>query len=261
VEILISHGADVNAKNEMGMTPLHGACKKGFYDIAELLIEQGAEVGLFHQRDATPLHLACRAGSLELVELLMVHGADINAKCPWNASTPLHEASSGGSKLVVELLIEHGAEINALDSDRATPLNRAANDDVAKTLITCGAGVDTKDRYGQMPLHDASLWGHKDVAELLIANGANVNARDRYGQNPLHLASTLEMAVLLVQKGVDINAKDSHAKTPLTYAIERSKVPRFSGEDQAQYKIRIDNYRAIIDYLTEHGAYELMPTK
>jgi len=162
---------------------------------------------------------------------------------------------------VIELLIAYGADINAEDSERATPLNKATNHDVAKVLIACGAGIDTRDKYGQLPLHDASLWGQRDVAQLLISNGANVNARDRYGQNPLHLASTLEIAVLLVKKGVDINAKDCRAKTPLTYAIERSKVPKFSGEDQFKYKIRIDNYKAIIAYLLEHGAYELLPPK
>ena len=44
VKQAIANGADVNAKGELGETPLHNAVGKGLKEVAELLIANGAEV-------------------------------------------------------------------------------------------------------------------------------------------------------------------------------------------------------------------------
>ena len=55
VELLIAKGAGVNAKTEVGVTPLHSAATK---EIAELLIAAGADVNAKAQDDYTPLDFA-----------------------------------------------------------------------------------------------------------------------------------------------------------------------------------------------------------
>ena len=44
VELLINHGADVNAKNDDAGTPLHAASMKDNKEIVELLINRGADI-------------------------------------------------------------------------------------------------------------------------------------------------------------------------------------------------------------------------
>ena len=66
----LADGADVNAKNDFGSTPLIAAALKGHKEIAELLISQGADVNAKNNRGQTPLDWA----EVEIADLLRKHG-------------------------------------------------------------------------------------------------------------------------------------------------------------------------------------------
>ena len=55
-ELLVKHGADVNAKGHAGYTPLHWAVRWGHLEIAKILIEKMAEVNVKDDIGKTPLH-------------------------------------------------------------------------------------------------------------------------------------------------------------------------------------------------------------
>jgi ankyrin repeat protein len=65
----LADGADVNARDANGMTPLHNAAVYGHNEIAELLIAKGAGVNANVNGD-TPLHNAAWGGNKEIIELL-----------------------------------------------------------------------------------------------------------------------------------------------------------------------------------------------
>ena len=75
VQLLIANGADVNAKNEDGCTPLHDAAWSGHKEIVELLITAGADVNAGDKNGATPLDLAAiQVKNTETADLLRKHG-------------------------------------------------------------------------------------------------------------------------------------------------------------------------------------------
>ena len=83
-------------------------------------------------------------------------------------------------------------DINGLNADNRTPLARAVynwNVNVVRLLITWGAEVDLRDKWGWTPLHSASQEGHLEVSQMLVDHGANVNARDSDNWTPLYLSA------------------------------------------------------------------------
>ena len=75
VQLLLSKGAEVNAKMRWGETPLHVAAEKGHTHVANLLIVKGAEVNAKTLEGSTPLLLAKKTDRKDTVELLLKYGA------------------------------------------------------------------------------------------------------------------------------------------------------------------------------------------
>ncbi|KAJ5071393.1 cyclin-dependent kinase inhibitor 2c [Anaeramoeba ignava] len=83
---------------------LHFAiAKKASKKMIELLITKGADINAKTDKDETPLHFALSIYSKEVIEYLITNGADINAKTKQNKTT-LHFACQYNSK-VIEYLI------------------------------------------------------------------------------------------------------------------------------------------------------------
>lgn len=110
--ILLNAGADVNASDKIGLTPILLACGKptyGFKAIAEMLIKKGANIGVRDRLGFTPLLLALSGGTVEIAELLIERGADISARNR-DGQTALSLAEKAGNAHIVELLLSKGAQ-------------------------------------------------------------------------------------------------------------------------------------------------------
>ncbi|MDJ0578866.1 ankyrin repeat domain-containing protein [Crocosphaera sp.] len=227
LKVLINHGADVNAKNEYGETPLHTAVLSENKEIVELLINHGADVNAKNEYDGkTPLYSAVLTKNKEIVELLINHGADVNLQNE-KVFTPLDIAGKANNKKIAELLINYGVDVNTRDKSGNTPLYSAVENNNKKRvelLINNGADVNARDKHGFTPLHNAVWKENKEIVELLINNGADVNTRNNYGFTPLNSAIWKEnkkIVELLINNAADVNAKDKHELTAFDYAKER----------------------------------------
>jgi len=112
-KILIEHGADVNARDQDGLTPLHNTAWTNNGEVAKLLIANGADVNAKDNYENTPLlfFFAVRAPFdwEQIPRVLIDNGADVNAKDN-RGTTPLEYATRRNREEMVKLLREHGAQ-------------------------------------------------------------------------------------------------------------------------------------------------------
>ncbi|KAG5810831.1 hypothetical protein H9Q71_005235 [Fusarium xylarioides] len=112
VEILRHLLADASSKEKMAedVSLAHIAALHGHSNSLRLVLEYGADANAADVEGRTPLHLAARHSHPECISLLLAHGADVKAKAN-DRSTPLHEAASNADEECVRLLLDAGADM------------------------------------------------------------------------------------------------------------------------------------------------------
>jgi ankyrin repeat protein len=120
---LISRGANVNQSTNDNATPLHAATSRG---IAEVLVNAGADVEAKNRFGFTPLHIAAHYNFIDVAQFLLSKKADIECKTE-NGWTPLCEAIYSRNKDMAEFLILKGANVNIKTPVGTTPLKIATN--------------------------------------------------------------------------------------------------------------------------------------
>lgn len=82
----LAEGADVDARDQNGWTPLHRAAFKGRVESVKVLLSHGASVNAVDDAGYTPLQCAVEAGHAHLAPLLIAHGAKASPKGPKGAA-------------------------------------------------------------------------------------------------------------------------------------------------------------------------------
>jgi ankyrin repeat protein len=120
--ILATDPEAVHTRDEYGFTVLHGVAGEDHPDMIRLLVDAGADVNAGNDMGHTPLHLAA---NVDAVRVLVTAGADVNARS-LDGSTPLHLAVEEPGRVgVVEALLAAGAEVGAVNARGRTPLDIA----------------------------------------------------------------------------------------------------------------------------------------
>ena len=245
----IERGADVNAQEAQGSTPLCKAVLLPNPILTALLLEQGADPNVGNcSRGSSPLHFAVQNSdpyaAEVVVALLLDYGADVDVDV--NGWMPLHAAAAWGGAPVTELLLNWSADVNATNNHApfgegddgwsavgAQPLHISAgwNDDpeVTALLLDWGADIDGPADYAS-PLYIAARESRNPaVVSLLVDKGADVRAGVN-GWTPLHSSASYaiegnrkerngEIIELLLENGADVNARSEFGTTPLHRAV------------------------------------------
>jgi ankyrin repeat protein len=241
VAMLLSKGAQVNVKDEDGITPLLAAMKAGRIEMAVMLLKHMDGEGLEakDEHGSTVLHLAAQWGHAELVTSMLNKGVQPIPKDGYGL-TPLMRAISGriteGHMAVVEMLLQRmeGEGLEAKDEQGRTALHLAAKcrltdektcTQLVAMLLKKGAQVDVKDKDGITPLLMAIGRGYIEVARMLLQHmeGEGLEEKDKQGRTAMHLAASdcaYDILALnfLLEHGATANIKDCNGVTPLMNA-------------------------------------------
>ena len=119
VQELIKYNADINAKDPKGETAIYDTSRGHTLDcpnIVRLLLEHGADVNVRQYIGLTPLHRASMDGALEVARVLLEHGANVQAEDN-SGRTPFQVVSSRKNRdEMTKLLLKCGAESEQRDS-------------------------------------------------------------------------------------------------------------------------------------------------
>jgi hypothetical protein len=135
VRELLAKGANPDASDEDGRTPLHQAVLGNSIGLLGLLIEARADVNAKDLHGFTPLHFAAQEHLPEIARILVGKGADVNA-CDEDGNSVLWRAihSARGRDEIARLLLEHGARDDQPNHEGTTP--RALAERLGSTLFT-----------------------------------------------------------------------------------------------------------------------------
>ena len=244
---LLAHGADIEATNKAGFTPLLIAAQQGSVSMVQFLLNKRANVEVQDNRGWTPLHCASSwfieknaSGLLEVGKSLLAHGANVNAPSR-TLTTPLFEAIRAGFDSFAQLLMENGANVKASDRGYWTPLHRASTMKkgiapgqlkIGESLLAHGADIDALTHGSGLhytPLHLAAGSGFDSMVQLLISKRANLNVRDKTGLVALHYAvfcGHYGIVRMLLNSGdkIDVDVRGSErGETPLLMAVARGR--------------------------------------
>ena len=212
--------------NESGRSVLHNAALSTENPaIVSLLLAAGADPNATDDDGETPLGLAAWNANPMVTSHLLRADADPNI-ADNEGGTPLYTAVGENSWRVVQLLLGAGADPNAVGNDGWSPLHLAARlnvERIAQLLLDAGANPNTPNGAGMTPLHSAAREGAEHVADLLLDANANPNTKDNDGYTPLHWAAAQGRSApaikLLLDEGADLLAESNEGRTPLHSAL------------------------------------------
>ena len=232
LDVLLAFHAEVNGRTqyENQTTALHAASKRGDEEIVQKLVSHGADLEAKDGLMMTALHYACAGGHLEVVKLLLDHRANIEAPgC--DRKTPLICAAERGRAQAIELLLKRKATSRATDDGGMTAIHWAAyngHQEAVRVLSERKGSLDMVNNMGRTALHLAAMQSQFAVVELLQRKGMSLDRRCKAGFTALHyacMADCLEITSLLLLTGADIEAVESeHRQRPLHIVSVRGSV-------------------------------------
>ncbi len=238
VAFLLASGADPNARDARGLTPLHRAASDtpGAFAVSRLLLDAGADPSARDARGQTPGALAASRGGVRLAAL---YAGDAAAR----AQADLFAAVAAGDARVIASAIASGADPNAGVEgnaffsasfiDDGGPVHLAARMGAAPGVIVAlkagGADLDAVTSAGIPPVKIAAERGDLATVRALLDAGASpesTTARPFLGMEPIHWAATgghTAVVEALLAAGADpsisTNASMGYGYNALGFAI------------------------------------------
>ncbi len=209
-EVLLDSGADIDirARDAFQGTPLEWAAFYGIREMVVFLVEVGADLNAKNALGSTPLDAAYADNPFvpnEDVDEFVENRAFIRESLSAGGGergTPkltLLDAIDQEDVEALRSLLDSGADPNqtfippGLPAAGASALHLAVlkdNREVVEALLERGADIDVRarDESGGSPLEWAAFFGIREMVVFLVEVGADLNAKNAFGTTPLDAA-------------------------------------------------------------------------
>ncbi|MEL5957555.1 hypothetical protein AADR41_22825 [Streptomyces sp. CLV115] len=277
VRSLIADGADVSARDEQGVTPLHRSVKAPYsaadplpsLEVIRALLECGADVHALDNRGATPAEWAVALNdsdpaawaerSVEVLALLVEHGARLDGPLGTTGGSFAHHSCVAAP--LYAFLLDHGAPTDAVNDRGNTPLHAtvgSARPGLVKLLLERGADNAAVDGLGRTPLGIAlrlpeysmeQRQARSEIVTLLETAGARAHVRYPVVEGgPL----PIDMEALRQAAGV--------MRAELAEVCEAAGIPDDSGRLAELVEPDFDSYQDLASALRHNCHPDLLPS-
>jgi uncharacterized protein len=177
---LLAEGADIDARDADGRTPVMAATAATQTAAVRLLVDAGADVDIRDDRLDNPFLYAGAEGLLDILRIVNEAGADPALTNRYGGIALIPACERGHVEVVRYLLEESDVDVDHVNNLGWTGLleaiiladGDATHQEIVRLLLEHGADPDLADRDGVTPLQHARARGQAEVVTILVAGGA-----------------------------------------------------------------------------------------
>ena len=186
---LLNHGAILDAKDDLGDTPLLLAAQNGHSELVYQLITRGADVNHRNHEGNDTWYYAIDIKDNDLLETLL--SACLVKKIDMTNRQPLCIAASIGRNDKIKFLLENNQNPLVKDGEENTVIHHAAMNDRYEVIekFNTKLPIDTQNKRGNTPLHVACSKGFDRTVRALLNCNAKIDIKNNEDQTPLHMAA------------------------------------------------------------------------
>ncbi|XP_058020333.1 rabankyrin-5 isoform X1 [Ahaetulla prasina] len=225
VQCLLEFGANVNAQDAEGKTPIHVAIINQHNTIIQMMISHSAiQLNLRDRQGLTPFACAMTYKNNKAAEAILKREPGAAEQVDNKGRNFLHLAVQNSDIESVLFLISVQADVNSRvqDTSKLTPLHlavQAGSEIIVRNLLLAGARVNELNKHCQTALHLAAQQDLPTICSVLLENGIDFAAVDENKNNALHLAvmhgRLSNIRVLLTECNIDAEAINARGQSPM----------------------------------------------
>lgn len=232
-QLLLGNGADVNAKDKDGRTPLDTAILTENRELCKVLLSEGADVtkgGCLSQSSGIFKHrfnyIACssKLNCPELINLCLERGADFFYRNNYG-TTPYHQVFTKNNTTILKVFWKHGCPF---DLPKEVEPQLGANHTQFYTDHVTQGLIDKPLQKIQKEFVDGIEFENVEAVERALKEGAEPRGGSMKIRSPLHYivaCGNHKIAKLLLENGVAVNKLDKRGQTALHVAVEKGNLP------------------------------------